>query len=140
MIKEVDSNNSGEVDFDEFVDLYQKVQNGEVPSTTGLAKLIKAIWEEHIANMNKPTPKNTASVQEEKRTVVVEKAKPSEFNQAAPEGQKWKLNPPVRDVAVEWHSANLFDQTQKKKEVVEKKKVTYNPATLPQKKSFADLP
>ena len=60
--------------------MFDRVQSGSLPATTGLAKLIKAVWEEYLANYNKPLEKNK-----------MQKGKGSEFKEEAPQGEKWQL-------------------------------------------------
>lgn len=60
--------------------MVEKLRNGEVPRTTGLATLIKDTWEDYIKDRNKPIEKNQMM-----------KGKGSEFKDEAPQGQKYKL-------------------------------------------------
>jgi len=80
MIAEADTTGNGVIDFNEFVQMFEKVKSGAMPKTTGLAQLIKTMWEDYIEQINKPVEKNKMM-----------KGKGSEYKNEAPQGEKYKL-------------------------------------------------
>merc|ERR1711933_196995 len=82
MIEEVSPGNDC-IRFPEFVVLHEKITSGQVPSVTGLAKLIKSAWEDVIANNIKTVKKNEVT------TKVSRTA--TEATDEAPQGEKYKL-------------------------------------------------
>jgi len=81
MIAQVDTNGDKAVSFEEFKDMAEKIKTHQIPATTGLPQLIKSVWEDYIAQLNKPLEKN-------KITVVKTATK---YLDEAPQGQKYKL-------------------------------------------------
>ncbi|EFA83364.1 hypothetical protein PPL_04157 [Heterostelium album PN500] len=83
MIQQVDSTGKGTVSFDDFCKLVERVHRGELPSSTGIASLIKGAWEDFIVSVNKPVEKNIP-------TKVSKKGK-GEAHAEAPQGEKYKI-------------------------------------------------
>ena len=114
MIKEHDRDGGGELSFEEFCLVCDRVQSGSLPATTGIAKLIKAVWEEYLATVNKPVLKN------EKETQVTVERKVEIGKGFVMVDGRWQHPEKVTEI-----------------EHVQKK---YKPGTLPAKKSLSDLP
>ena len=121
MIKEHDKDGSGELSFSEFCEVFDRVQSGSLPATTGLAKLIKAVWEDFIANANKPVPKNDIRVKVEKHQ---EQHEVDAGEGWAVVNGRWERVAKTRTVTVE----------------VEVKKKSYKPGSLPRAKDLRELP
>eukprot|EP01133_Synstelium_polycarpum_P013307 gene13307-15642_t len=83
MISQVDSSGKGTVGFDDFCLMVEKVHRGEMPSSTGIASLIKGAWEDYIEAINKPVEKNVP--------IKVSKSGKGEVHKDAEQGQIYKI-------------------------------------------------